>query len=113
MVAAFPDRPDLPAVLEPGPFGAVIRASLVWFPAEQLRLAWEVLLTIGNYDAQYRTIVDAQTGEILFCKQLVARVLGRGNVYRVDGGRLVRCTDFPRPRPNWGCRWQRAAAGLP
>jgi extracellular elastinolytic metalloproteinase len=96
VVAAFPDKPDMPAVLEAGPFGDVIRANLIWFPLEQLSLAWEVLLTLGNHDAQYRTILDAETGEILLCKQLVARVLGRGNVYRVDGGSPRQMTDFPR-----------------
>jgi extracellular elastinolytic metalloproteinase len=95
VTAAFQDKPDMPAVLEPGPFGDVIRANLIWFPADQLRLGWEVLLTLGNYDAQYRTIVDAETGEILLCKQLVATVLGRGNVYRVDGGASRQMTDFP------------------
>lgn len=95
VMAAFPDKPDMPTVFAAGPFGEVIRTNLIWFPTEQLRLAWEVLLTIGNYDAQYRTIVDAETGDILLCKQLVARALGRGNVYRVDGGTPRQMTDFP------------------
>lgn len=102
VVAAFPEKPDMPAVLEAGPFGDAIRASLIWFPLEQLRLSWEVLLTIGNYDDQFRTIVDAETGDVLLCKQLVARVLGRGNVYRVDGGASRQMTDFPRPLTEHG-----------
>ena len=76
-------------------FGAEVKASLTWFPLDELRLAWEVLLTLGDYDEQYRTIVDAATGEVLFCKQLVHTVLGRGNVYRVDGGRARELVDFP------------------
>jgi len=95
-VTKFPDKPDMPAVLEPGPFGAAIRASLIWFPLEELRLGWEVWLTIGASEAVFRTIVDAQTGDILFCKQDVATALGRGNVYRVDGGSPRQMTDFPR-----------------
>jgi extracellular elastinolytic metalloproteinase len=96
VVAAFPEKPDMPAVLDAGPFGDAIRANLIWFPSDRLRLGWEVLLTIGDYDAQYRTIVDAETGDVLLCKQLVARVLGRGNVYQVDGGAPRQMTDFPR-----------------
>ena len=95
VIAAFPDRPDLASVLEPGPFGAEIRASLIWFPLDELRLSWEVLLTLGNYDEQYRSIVDAETGEILFCKQLVTSAAGRGNVYRVDGSQDRELVDFP------------------
>lgn len=95
VTASFPDRPDLSSVLEPGPFGAEIKASLIWFPLEQLRLSWEVLLTLGNYDEQYRSIVDAATGEILYCKQLVKSAVGRGNVYRVDGSQDRELVDFP------------------
>ena len=95
VTASFPDRPDLATVLESGPFGAEIRASLIWFPLDELRLSWEVLLTLGNYDEQYRSIVDAETGEILFCKQLVKSAAGRGNVYRVDGSQDRELVDFP------------------
>jgi extracellular elastinolytic metalloproteinase len=95
VTVAFPERPDLSSVLEPGPFGAEIKASLIWFPLEELRLAWEVLLTLGNYDEQYRSIVDADTGEVLYCKQLVRSAAGRGNVYRVDGSQDRELIDFP------------------
>ena len=95
VIAAFPDRPDFASVLEPGPFGAEIKASLIWFPLDELRLSWEVLLTLGNYDEQYRSIVDAETGEILFCKQLVTSAAGRGNVYRVHGSQDRELVDFP------------------
>ncbi|MBA3364901.1 MAG: M36 family metallopeptidase [Actinobacteria bacterium] len=95
VTAAFTDRPELPSVLEPGPFGAEIKANLIWFPLQQLTLAWEVLLTLGDYDSQYRVIVDAEGGEILLCKQLVKSVLGRGNVYRVHGGEDRQLVQFP------------------
>jgi hypothetical protein len=37
--ATFPSIPENPVVLEPGPFGAEIKAHLVWFPvSEALRL---------------------------------------------------------------------------
>jgi len=95
VIATFRDKPDLPTVLAPGPFGAEIKTSLIWFPLEELRLAWEVLLTLGDYEEQYRTVVDAETEEILFCTQLVHSVVARGNVYQVDGGRPRAMVDFP------------------
>jgi extracellular elastinolytic metalloproteinase len=110
VVAAFPDKPDMPTVFDAGAFGEPIRASLIWFPLERLRLAWEVLLTLGDFDGQYRAIVDAETGELLFCKQLVVTVLGRGNVYRVDGGSARQMTEFPLALDEYGLD---AAAGLP
>jgi extracellular elastinolytic metalloproteinase len=102
VIAAFPDRPDLSSVLEPGPFGAEIKASLIWFPLDELRLAWEVLLTLGNYDEQYRSIVDAETGEVLYCKQLVRSAAGRGNVYRIDGSQDRELIDFPMALAEYG-----------
>ena len=102
VVAAFMENPAQSTVLARGPFGDEIKASLLWFPLEELRLAWEVLLTLGNHDEQYRTIVDAETGEILFCKQLVHTILGRGNVYRVDGGRPRELVDFPQALAAYG-----------
>jgi extracellular elastinolytic metalloproteinase len=100
--AAFPERPDSPTVFEPGPFGEPIKASLIWFPLERLRLAWEVLLTFPDFEGQYRTIVDAHDGEVLFSKQLVATILGRGNVYRVDGAGTRQMTAFPLPLADYG-----------
>ena len=95
VIASFTDRPELPTVLDRGPFGDEIKASLIWFPLDELRLSWEVLLTLGDYEEQYRTIVDAQTGEVLFAKQLVHTALARANVYRVDGSRPRELVDFP------------------
>jgi extracellular elastinolytic metalloproteinase len=95
VIATFRDKPDLPTVLASGPFGAEIKASLIWFPLEELRLAWEVLLTLGDYEEQYRTVVDAETEEVLFCTQLVNSVVARGNVYQVDGGRPRAMVEFP------------------
>jgi extracellular elastinolytic metalloproteinase len=97
VVAAFPEKPDQPTVLEPGPFGENIKASLIWFPlmANQLRLSWEVVITMPEGQGQYRTLVDADTGEILYCRQLMTMAAGRGNVYRIDGSSDRKVTDFP------------------
>ena len=44
MRAAFTETPEQSAVLEPGPFGAEIKGSLIWFPLnDSLALGWTVL----------------------------------------------------------------------
>ena len=103
VIATFADIPEHPTVLAPGPFGDEIKASLLWFPINNtLRLGWEVILTMPAYEGQYRTIVDAETGEILYCHQLMHTVLAQGNVYRVDGGSPRQMTPFPRPLTDYG-----------
>ncbi|MBI3796747.1 MAG: M36 family metallopeptidase, partial [Deltaproteobacteria bacterium] len=121
--AAFPNIPESPVVLEPGPFGADIKAHLVWFPHDQsLILGWDTILTMPAHDGQYDTIVDANSGNILYCHQLVQYVAARGNVYRVDGSSARQMTAFPRPindyslptpavtQGNW--RWCHKCQGL-
>lgn len=97
VIATFPNQPNQPTVLAAGPFGDNIKASLIWFPlADDLRLAWEVIVTMPDFAGQYRTLVDAETAEILYCHQLVHAVAARGNVYRVDGASPRQMTNFPR-----------------
>lgn len=70
--ATFSNVPDKPTVLSAGPFGADIKASLIWFPLrEGLLLSWSVILTMPGHAAQYQTIVQADSGEIVYCRQLV------------------------------------------
>jgi hypothetical protein len=96
--AAFTNMPERPTVLEPGPFGAEIKASLVWFPLDdELSLGWHVLLTMPGYAGQYSTVVDAKAGRMLYCHQTIPTVAAVGNVYRVDGGSARQLTKFPRP----------------
>lgn len=96
VIATFPGKPDSPTVLEAGPFGDEIKASLIWFPlGNDLRLAWEVIVTMPAYEGQYRTMVDADSGEILYCHQLVQTVVAQGNVYRVDGASPRQMTNVP------------------
>src|SRR5262249_29645361 len=103
VIAAFANKPEHPTVLEAGPFGDEIKANLIWFPLEDtLKLAWEVILTMPNYEGQYRTIVDANDGEILYCRQLVKTVTARGNVFRVDGNGPRQMTEFPLPLATYG-----------
>ncbi|HEV2756785.1 MAG TPA: M36 family metallopeptidase [Actinomycetota bacterium] len=110
-------------VLEPGPFAEPIVASLVWFPLnDELRLAWRVSTTFPNHFAAYKTLVDAESGRILYCRQTVQHVAATGNVYRVDGSTARQSTPFPRPivdyalpfptttQQNW--RWCNKCQGL-
>ena len=97
VVSAFPDKPDRLTVMESGPFAAPIRTSLWWFPLDDgLHLAWEVVLTMPGMSEQYRTMIDARDGEVLYCLQLVQSVAAQGNVYRVNGGTGRQMTPFPR-----------------
>ncbi len=101
--AAFTNVPERPTTLDPGPFGAEIKAHLTWFPrGDRVDLAWEVLLTMPEYAGQYVTLVDASSGEILYCHQIVNTVAAVGNVYRVDGGTPRQKTSFPRPLGDYG-----------
>ena len=103
VVATYSNKPEQPAVLEAGPFGDKIKAGLTWFPLDNdLRLSWEVIIAMPHYEGQYRTMVDAENGEILYCRQILQSVAVRGNVYRVDGGIPREMTDFPRPLTEYG-----------
>lgn len=103
VIAAFPEKPERSAILDSGPFGERIKASLLWFPlSTELRLAWEVILSMPNYQEQYRTLVDAQNGDIIYCHQLVQSAAGQGNVYHENGGNPRQMTNFPIPLANYG-----------
>jgi extracellular elastinolytic metalloproteinase len=112
VTATFPDRPERPTVLAPGPFAEDIRASLTWFPLDpgDLRLGWLVVLTMPGHAAQYRVVVDAGSGEVLYCRQLVQTVAARGSVFPVDGAGARRTSEFPRPLADYNLP---VPAGLP
>ena len=99
ILAAFPDLPVQPFVLEAGPFGDEIRANLMWFPLNDgLSLTWEIIITLPGSVSQYRTLVDATTGQIVYNAQLSHAVAAQGNVYRVTGGDAREIVTFPL---NW------------
>ena len=103
VVTAFADQADRRTVLAAGPFGEEIRAGLVWFPlGEGLRLAWEVMTTMPEHAGAYRTLVDAESGEVLYCKQLVHSVAARVNVFKVDGAGARETADCPLPHEVYG-----------
>jgi len=97
------DGPDQTCYCQPGPFEGKIKASLIWFQLdEDLRLAWEVLLTLPDAEGQYRTMIDANDGSVLYCCQLMQWIIGRGNVYQIDGSENRRMINFPRPLIDYG-----------
>lgn len=103
VVATFPDKPDQPTVLEQGPFGAPTRVALIWFDLDgTLRLAWEVVMTLPEYSDQYRVLVDAADGELLYCHQLVHQIAARGNVFHESGAGQRRMVSFPLPLTGYG-----------
>ncbi|MDF0668782.1 MAG: M36 family metallopeptidase [Nitrospira sp.] len=98
IITTFQGQPEQATLLEHGPFEENIRAQLTWFALDGgLRLTWHILITFPNFDAQYRVLVDADNGDILYCHQLVRTVVARANVYRKDGGTAREMTDLPQP----------------
>jgi len=88
--------PDRATVLEGAPFEGGIEARLAWFPLDDgLRLAWETRLTMPGHTARFRTLVDADSGDVLYCRQLLQSVTATGNVYRVDGSQPRESVTFP------------------
>jgi hypothetical protein len=103
VIAAFPNTPEQSAVLEQGPFGDEIKASLTWFPvAGELKLGWDILLTFPNYARQYDVIVDANTGEVLYAHQKIQFVAAALNVYHVDGASTRQLTNVPLGAGEYG-----------
>ncbi|MBK9940821.1 MAG: M36 family metallopeptidase [Kouleothrix sp.] len=97
VLASFANTPARLSTLAPGPFADPIKAQLIWFDLDgDLRLCWEVVLTLPNHSGQYRTLVDATTGAIQYCRQLIATIAARGNVYPRDGSGNRTMLDFPR-----------------
>lgn len=98
IIATFPNQPESPTVLEAGPFADEIKASLIWFPLRDgPRLAWEVVFIMPGQGGQYRVLVAADDGDILYCRQLMSMVEAEGHVYLVDGAGGRRAVRFPRP----------------
>jgi hypothetical protein len=67
------------------PLGGAVRTDrleLVYFPiGDELRLAWDVLLSADEPVARRRVVVDAHTGEVLRAADLIRNVTGSGQVF--------------------------------
>jgi extracellular elastinolytic metalloproteinase len=97
VLAAFNDIPSQPTVFAAGPFAYAIKASLIWYPPPpKMLLGWQVVLTMPQGAGQYLVIVDANSGEILYFRQLVDLLLARGAVYLTEGT-TRQLVSFPRP----------------
>ena len=101
--ATFPEVPEQPTVIDAGPFGADIKASLAWFPLQnRLALGWTFLFTMPDDVDQYYAIVDADSGQVLYCQPTLQTARAVGNVYRVDGSGDRQLTEFPLPTADYG-----------
>jgi Zn-dependent metalloprotease len=83
VVSTISNDPSLTTILEGSPFPDRIKANLLWFPQSEdnLRLGYEVVMNMPNYSGQYRLIVDAETGDILYSRQLMKAILYDGEVH--------------------------------
>ncbi|HYO32582.1 MAG TPA: M36 family metallopeptidase [Nocardioidaceae bacterium] len=90
---------DRTAVFDGGPFATPIRTRLLWFPRtlDELRLAWEVELLFRDGGARYRSLVDAQTGEMLYARQLVQGISATARVFTSDPNSERETVSFPLP----------------
>lgn len=96
VTAEFSGNPTHATVLEAPPFEGAILASLAWFKhGDDLRLAWEIVLTLPEAASQFRTLVDASSGEILYAKELMRSLAARANVFRLDGSGQREMVTFP------------------
>lgn len=103
VIAAFENRPDVPTVLEAGPFQDEIKASLTWFPLDNdLRLTWEVILALPSYAEMYRVLVDSENGDILYSHQMTKMIAACGSVYLADGKAERKLQKFPIPLEEYG-----------
>jgi extracellular elastinolytic metalloproteinase len=112
ILQTFANDPAQPTVLEAGPFGQETQASLVWFPlGDAVRLAWQVILTLQGLSGRYRTVVDADSGEILYARNLTQTVAARGNVFFPSGASPRRLVNLPPPLADYPLN--APPAGLP
>ena len=82
---------------------------MLWFEfaANDIRLAWDIMTTMPNSAGQYTTIVDANTGKVLYNQQIMQTLRAKMNVYRVNGCKereMVECPlgldRYPLSRPS-------------
>ena len=77
-------------VFEKGPFASDIPASLVWLPtADGDRLAWRLRVEPQGFPQIYDVLIDAETGALLYRRNLVRYADGVGTVPQSDETALV------------------------
>ncbi|MBX0302954.1 M36 family metallopeptidase [Haloarcula salinisoli] len=98
VLATFPDIHERPTVLAAGPFGAPFKARQIWFPLspEDVRLAWDIELTMPDGFQRYLVMVDAADGSVLYVRPLTQHTAARGNVCPEDGSDQREMRPFPQ-----------------
>jgi extracellular elastinolytic metalloproteinase len=109
MIAGAPERTT---VLEAGPFAEPITAGLVWFPlsADDIRLGWQITLTMPDHIQRFVVVVDAHDTTILYAHQIALSAAATGNVYLINGGLDRQTINFPRALSDYAIE---PPAGLP
>lgn len=103
VISSFADLAEHPTVLERGPLGDYIKASLIWFPLRtELRLCWEAVIAMPSNQGRFRVLVDADSGRIVYSTQLTQFIAARGNVFRVDGTGQRQMIALPLPLSEYG-----------
>jgi extracellular elastinolytic metalloproteinase len=98
VLASLSDKPDCSAILDMRGLGDVVPARLVWFPLDgTLHLAWQLVITTARRSHQYRILVEAAKGTVVYCKDLVRHVAARGIVFFPDGNSTPVHANFPEP----------------
>jgi extracellular elastinolytic metalloproteinase len=106
VVSVF-ERPSRPTVLDKGPFGKEVEASLVFFyDGQEMRLSWKLLVTMVDLIEQYVMLIAADrpvdpksaaavNEAVLLCQPTTSSVIG--NVFLHNPGIGERqAVDFPR-----------------
>jgi extracellular elastinolytic metalloproteinase len=98
-IAAFPELPPRPTVLEPGPFeGRGIGCHLVWLPVKnELRLGWLMELMLPATGGAVILIVDALDSSIRYASTTSRAIAARGLVFPLNGDQAR--VDVPWPQP--------------
>jgi extracellular elastinolytic metalloproteinase len=98
VLASLSDKPDCSAILDMRGLGDVVPARLVWFPLDgNLLLAWHLVVTTARRSHQYRILVEAAKGTVVYCKDLVRHVAARGIIFFPDGNSAPVHANFPEP----------------
>lgn len=103
ILASFPQLPSQPTVFARGPFTDPVTAHLTWFPgAEELRLAWDLVIGVSEQEGAFRILVDAHDEKVLFCGQLVPAATSRGSVFQFNPGTPRTVVNFPLSWQSYG-----------
>ena len=95
---------DRPSAFDGAPFATPIRARLIWFPrsSDDLSLAWQVEISFSSGASSFRVLVDAQSAEVLYARQLVQGLQATFPVFTMDGAGSPETVTVPLPWTAYG-----------